>query len=472
MLLRISCKELCEIARDPCAVAVLGVYIAILCWSCFAFSSAWSRQFEQQASLQHQSREAWLTQETESPHQATHEGTTVYKLPSPMANFDPGVAPEFGTVVKLESHKRHAAKLASKEDEVGLLQLNMTTPALLMQAVLPLIVIFLSHALLSQERERGTWGLVSSLGVSQLRLKLGKITGMFLLCLLLSAPVLFALIWAICNSPEESGYSTGNALGRGAALYFVSLLYLLGWIIAGTALSARFSSGTTLILLLACWAGWTLILPRLAVDLAYSRFPLPNQQSLLESREAAIRKGSNGRATLEELNEQLEKKLLEEYDVSDLADLPINLDAARLLAMEEFTDAIDDDIQTEISEIYQQQNHFLDWFEFLSPYLVVRSISSSLAGTDRHHHAVFIDSAEQYRRFMVKTMNRAEMKGELPGSTTVEARQFWSMVPEFRQNRPSFSSVCYAMRGPIGVLMTWFAMAIIIVLIPSRGPLV
>lgn len=468
MLLRIASKELREISRDLHTVCVLVIFISILSWSCIAYSVDWSQQFALQSALQNQAREAWLTQETDSPHEATHQGTTVYKLPSPLASFDQGVAPELGSAVKIESHRRYEANHSANEDQVSLLQLDMTNPALLMQAVLPLVVILLSHTMVSRERELGTWRLLASFGVSHQRLVLGKLVALFLLTILLTAPVLVALLWCVVRSPAEMDVSLEEISSRGAAVYAVNLLYLAGWCAAGTALSARFSSGVTLIVLLTCWAGWTLVIPRLAVDLAYSRYPLPSEQSLLEIREAAIRQGSDGQVSLDEFNAELEKQLLRDYAVTDLEDLPVDLNVARLLAMEEFTDAIDDNIQQQLDEIYQQQNRFLDSFEFVSPYLAMRSASSSFAGTDRHHHKAFVASTETYRRLLVKTMNTAEMKGERPGATPQSAYDFWSSVPEFRPGFPPMAKVVYAMRWPIGLLTLWFALMLVFAMIPAR----
>lgn len=469
MLLRIAVKELREFSRDHFTVCVLAMFIAILSISCIAFSVAWSRQFDHQLGLQHQAREDWLTQDSTSPHQATHNGATVYLLPSPLASFDPGVTSDVGTDVRLESHKRHEAENVKNAVQISLLQLDLTTPALLVQAVLPLVVIVLSHTMVSRERELGTWSLVTSFGISHQRFMCGKLAALFVLTVVLSGPVLVALLWSSYCSPVEIDVSHSEVFARAAALYMLNLLYLAGWCAAGTALSARYSSGTTLIVLLTCWAVWTLVIPRLGVDLAYSRFPFPTEQSLSEQRESAIRHGTDGQASLSEFNSALEKRLLREYKVTDLQDLPVNLDAARLLAMEEFTDAVDDNIQSKLGEIYRDQNRFLDWFELVSPYLAVRSVSASFAGTDRHHHAAFVDSAEQYRRLLVSTMNTAEMKGEKPGSSPASARAFWEQVPEFRTKLPPITNVISVMQRPILLLIGWFASMTLLALVSFKG---
>lgn len=469
MLLRIARKELRVLGRDRSTVVVLTIYVAILALSCVAYGVAWSRQLAQQRRLHRQAREEWLTQTTSSPHQATHHGTTIYKLPSPLASFDLGVASEVGTAVKLESHRRHEATSSIHEDQIRVMRLDFTTPALLMQTVLPLVVIVLSHGIISRERELGTWNLLASLGISRRRFILGKLATLFFLIVLLSAPVFVSLLWVVLSNSTVFGGALSDLLVRAAVVYAVNLLYLMGWCAAGTGFSARYSSAASLIILLSCWAGWTLVIPRLAVDLAYSRFPLPSQQSQLERRETSIREGTDGRSSLEKFNADLEAQLLQEYGVTELQDLPIDLNAARLLAAEEFTNSIDDHAQWQIANVHRKQSRFLDWFELASPYLAIRSVSSSFAGTDRQHYAAFLASTERYRRVLVKMMNTAEMKGERPGPTKDSARRFWNQVPEFQQSFPSLGNVSYAKRWPIGLLVAWLSLTLMFALLPSKG---
>lgn len=468
MLLRIARKELSEVRRDRYAVCVLGVYVALLAISCVAYTFGWMRQITNQSTLQHEAREAWLTQTSKSPHQATHHGTTVHKFPSPLGNFDPGVAPVVGTLVKIESHKRHEATNSVDEDRLSILQLDFTTPALLMQVVLPLVVIVLSHGIVSKERELGTIGLLASLRVSQWQIITGKLTSLFLITILTSVPVLICLLWSAANWPAESGMTRLDVLIRAIAIYAVNLAYLAMWCAAGISVSTRFSSGTSLVILIFCWSAWTIVIPRLAVDLAHSRFPLPSQQSLLEAREKALQMGANGQSTLEEYNAALEERLMKKYGMTELEDLPIDLNAARLLSMEEFTNSIDDEAQSQLERIYQEQNRFVESLIVVSPYLAMRSVSSSFAGTDRHHHNAFLNSAEKYRRSLVKIMNTAEMMGERPGSTSESARKFWNKVPEFRQGYPTLIDVSYAMRWQIGLLSLWLALFLFFAMLSSK----
>lgn len=462
-------KELCELWRDRSVLAALAAYMLILSISCAASQWTWAERAAAQASRQHAAREDWLSQPTQSPHQATHRGTTVYKIPSPLAGFDPGVDPELGSAVRLEAHHRHETVNAPRDDQLRLLRLDFITPALLIQAVLPLVIILISHGMMSREHEQGTWGLLASLGVTWRKAVLGKWLAVFCVAAVFSAPLLLNLTGVLVWPQRGSEMASPELILRATALYATNLLYLAAWCAAGVALSARFSAGTSLVLLISCWATWTVILPRLAVDLADSRFSLPDAHDLREARVTALRQGSDGRNSLQDFNASLEQQLLREYGAKQLRDLPIDLRAAHLLAGERFTNALDDQAQQQISGIYRQQTRFVESFVWFSPYLAIRSISAAFAGTDRHHHENFIATAEQYRRSLVLAMNTAEMKGETPGTTASAARQFWSQVPEFQQHAAAPTTVVNTSQWSLGSLAVWCLVLITLAFRSPRG---
>lgn len=468
MLLAIARKELQEIVRDRVCLAVLCIFVATLVASSVVSYQSWKKKDALQSSLQDRAREQWLSQSTSSAHQATHDGQTVYKRPTRLAVVDPGINHVLGTQIRLESHRRHDAIVATNRNRLNLFQLTFDTPALLIQAVLPLVAILLSYAVLARERERGTWKLLLTLNTKHRSIVFGKLIAVFTLVVLLASPVAVWLIWTLATGADDSVLPTGDLVGRTAAFAAVNMLYLFGWCATGVAISARCSAGAALVLLVACWATWTLIVPRAAFDLAYSQYPLPDRAERQEAREAAVRHGSDGQRTLDEFNARLERRLLKQYGVDDLRDLPIDINAARLLAMEEFTDAIDDEAESQIAAIYEKQNQLVDRFELASPYLAVRSLSMAFAGTDRRNHAAFLASAERYRRLYVKILNTAEMKGEGPGDTAASAREFWSRVPRFQQTAPSWFQLARSRAWPCCLLACWSLIMTIIALRPSK----
>lgn len=468
MLRAIVRKELREALRDRGLVVVLAVFVIALSLSSVVCYRAWIEQNARQSSLLDEAREQWLSQTTTSAHQATHDGQTVYRRPSPLSALDPGIDSVQGTQIKLESHQRHEAVGSTGSDALSFFHLSFSTPALMVQALLPVIAVLLSYSVVGREREQETWKLLLTLGVAPRTIVLGKLLAVFALVVALAGPIWFSLLWTAMAAAGDSVAPASDLVGRSVAFAVGNVLYLFAWCATGVALSSRCSTGTALVVLVACWATWTLVVPRVAVDLAYSLHPLPDRTDRDEAREAAVRHGSDGKRSLQEFNRKLERRLLKQYGVEDLNDLPIDIDAARLLAMEEFTDALDDETESELNAIYEQQNDLVDRLQLASPFLAVRSLSMGLAGTDRRHHEAFVASAERYRRLYVKTLNTAEMKGEGPGDTAESARQFWGRVPAFEQTAPVWYEIIQRSKWAIAVLFAWSLAATIVALWPPR----
>jgi ABC-2 type transport system permease protein len=469
MLFAIIRKELREIFRDRVVTLGLLLFVVVLAYSCFAFTAAWAERNALQSSRQNESREQWLAQTTASAHQATHNGQSVYKRPTRLAAIDPGTDLVLGQTLRLESHKRHEPVGVVRRDQLSFFRLSFESPSLLIQALLPLAAILLSYGVVSRERELGTWNLVTTLGVKRHTVVLGKLVAVFVIVAVMMLPVLIFLTWTVATASTNALLPIGDLVARAVFLAVVNLIYLFGWCATGVALSSRFSVGSTLVLLISCWVFWTLVIPRVAVDLAYSQHPIPSRAKMQEARETAIRHGSDSKQSLKNFNRQLEQRLLKQYDVNDLADLPIDINAARLLAMEEFTDAIDDEALSTRAAIYQKQNRVVDRFGTVSPYLAIRSLSMAFAGTDRQHHEAFLSSAERYRREYVKILNTAEMTREGPGKTPESAREFWGQVPEFQQRSPKWTLIARALKWHFGLLISWSLIMTAIALCPTRG---
>ncbi|MEM9704186.1 MAG: DUF3526 domain-containing protein, partial [Planctomycetota bacterium] len=346
---------------------------------------------------------------------------------------------------------------------------NYGTPAELLQAALPLVAILLSSLTVARERERGTWDFLQSLGVDRAGLALGKLLAAFATVAALTIPVCGLLVWLLATAADDAVLTRGELFVRGGTLYAASLAYLFGWCVTGVALSARFPAGASLVLLITAWATATLVVPRVAVDLAYSHYPTPDPLAVQRDREAAVRSGSDGRRSLETFQAELEQRLLRQYGVEEIADLPIDTDAAGLLAMEAFTDTLDDQVQSRIDAVHDEQTRFVERFATVSPFLAMRSLSTAAAGTDRNGHEAFLRSAERHRRAYVEFLNTAQMKREGPGETAESARRFWGRVPAFRQGVPSLGELAEAVWRPALLLLAWSAAMALFALRPPRG---
>ena len=99
-------------------------------------------------------RGRWLDQGNKNPHSAAHYGIYAFKEPRPLAVVDPGVQAYLGSAVYLEAHKQNEPLYRPAQDGTALQRFGDLSPALVGQALLPLLVILLGFAAFAGERER------------------------------------------------------------------------------------------------------------------------------------------------------------------------------------------------------------------------------------------------------------------------------------------------------------------------------
>lgn len=132
--------------------------------------------------------------------------------------------------------------------------------------LLPLLIISFSYNLLSEEREGGTWKLVSSQSNYPFKLLLRKL---FIRAIAIIAvlAVLILLASMILSLPFDSSFIAVTA---------VAVLYLLFWFaICLWVISLQKRSSTNAVFLLSAWMLLTVILPGAVNNYILSKYPVP-----------------------------------------------------------------------------------------------------------------------------------------------------------------------------------------------------
>ena len=115
---------------------------------------------------QEQSEETFLSQPDRHPHRMVHYGHYVFRVPPPLALFDPGVDAVTGQSLFLEGHRQNSAMFADARAEARTGGFGTLSPAKIYHLFLPLLIIALGHAVILRERETRTLGPLLSQGVS------------------------------------------------------------------------------------------------------------------------------------------------------------------------------------------------------------------------------------------------------------------------------------------------------------------
>lgn len=423
-------NELRLLARDRFCVCLLVCFSLGLAWSSWTSYSQWRNFAIEQSERQVESREAWLSQSTVNAHMATHVGQTVYKPISPLTGFDPGAVSDFGSSVFLQSHHQSAAASKPKPDQIDLLQNEVYSPAVLLALIGPFLIIVLGNASIARDREGGTLSILLTTGSSWPAVVIGKGLAVLLALLIVAVPglLLFAIPWFESNSFLHSL----DLLVREIVILSGVAAYFIGWLGLTILVSTKSGSAAgSFSVLIALWSVFSLVMPRVAADVATLDSPLPTNAEIRLEKEHAVHDANQSSVERAKANKALEKRLLEEFQVERIEDLPIDMAGARMIDQEEYTNRIYDEVEERVTQATNRQNELMDGFQFASPYLAMRAVSASSSATDRTHHFDFMNSAEEYRRQFVEHLNRSEMKKQSPGTSPEERRQFWAQVPEF-----------------------------------------
>lgn len=453
MILKIAKKEFVEIVRDGRMRRAGLIVFALLGISLLTGWFYFQRTNAERVSAQNSAYEQWLNQGKRNAHSATHYGMYAFKPLLPLAFVDKGIDAFEGTTIFLESHKRGESKLRPAKDAAGVARFGELSAAVGLQFFVPLLIILLTFSAISAEREAGTLRQVLSFGVSRLQFGIGKAFGIgaVLLCLLTPAFLLSAFLLTFS--------ATSDGWLRSVYFLGVYLVYYAVLLMVSMAVSARFSSRASLILLLGFWILTALVVPRGSADLSRRIYPTPSIIDFSREMEKEILFGENSR------NEQLKQEVLQRYGASKTEDLPFNFEGLDLQDSEEKGNAVIDRRYGELDEIFARQNRFQELCTVLSPMQAARLVSMGLAGTDITGHQHFARAAEDYRRMMVRELNRvvAENVGEVDaeyrgtqGLNRQTDRTTWEKIPPFQYAEPGANWVLRNHFLSLTVLFAWF----------------
>ncbi len=130
----------------------------------------------------------------------------------------------------------------------------------------PLLIISFSYNLLSEEKEGGTWPLVSTQGDSPLKLLLRKLLIRAIAVFATLAMLLF-LGAVILSIPMDSSFMATIAI---AVLYLLCWFAICLWVI-----SLQKRSSTNAVILLSSWMMLTVILPGAVNNYILNKYPVP-----------------------------------------------------------------------------------------------------------------------------------------------------------------------------------------------------
>lgn len=454
MVQRIARKEVTEMMRDGrfrIAVAVLALLLIA------SVAAGWRHRADvaaRQAAAQVAERGRWLAQPDRDPHSAAHFGAMVFKTPSPLGVLEPGIDPWVGISVFLTAHRQHSPRHVPAEDATALQRFGELTVATTLTALVPLLIVILGGGAFAAERQQGTLRQLLSLGVPPWTLVVGKAMG---IAAVVAVGLIPGALLAVAAVALQTGVTSADLVRAGAA--GICYVVYLGTILAGTlAVSARAPSPrAALVPLLLFWLVNGLVAPRVGADLADMRYPIPPASSTAPASRAspAVERTDPAVARAE-----FTRQLLDQYGVDSVAELPVNPAGLWLQTREDRSNRAIDAAEARLDGRYTAQERLLARLGAVAPMLAIESLSMAFAGTDAIHQRAFLDSAESYRRLLVRTLNETLAVHPMRDGTPYRAgRDVWEQLPPFTYSRPSVRWVLRYQREALTVLIVWAGVA-------------
>ena len=414
--------------------------IFILSIICLAWMSNLQseNQSKAQVAAEKHIRSQWDNLEPMNPHRAAHYGVYVFKPISILNSLDDGVSSITGNVLKLEGHVQNEIVHSEASQSITISKFGKLKPSIILQYVVPLFLIFLSFGSITNDKETGRMKLIALQGVSPEKLVLSKSISIWLYGLML---IIFSIL--LQSLLGSLALDAGLRLG----LTFISYgLYYLIVVFLSTFISVSFRNNTSAIsLLLATWIVWTIFLPKIWGNTVEKVHPLPSRQNFIAQMKEDRSKGIDGHNPRDERRSKLEKEYLIKYKVDSLSQLPINFDGIVMQADEEYGNQVWDKHFGNNYLIYQKQKKLYQLSGLLNPFSSLQNLSMGFCGSDMIHHLDFLKKAENYRRYLIKTLNDKHAHG---GSKTGEWR--WTVDNAFFRSVKTFDYQTMLIKNHIG----------------------
>ena len=443
-------------------VAMLGLLILIALSLIAALTSIAQRDTSDsiRARFQQQADAAFDGAPARHPHRMVHYGHFVFRPLPVLAAFDPGVDAFTGNTIYLEGHRQNSANFGDVRQSSLLVRFGQLTPAFVLQALAPLMLIFIGFGAVARERERGTIRQLFAHGVSAHRLILGKALGLGRIAALMLAPAALALIWLTATE--------GAPLGPSLFLLGGYALYLAIWVMLIVLVSALSSHArTALMALIGIWAFAVILLPRVAPDLALATNPALSRLETNIAINEDLRKMGDSHNPDDPYFNEFRAKTLKRYGVEKVEDLPVNYRGLLAIEGEKLWSKLFDDYAAREYAAYKAQSRFTDIASLGSPAIALRRLSMSASGTDLEGHRRFLTQAEAYRFSIVQQLNALQANAitydddgnrnkdpEAARRVRIDPKN-WQDVPDFRYRAASTSEKLQTALPGLLILLGW-----------------
>ncbi len=453
--IRIARCELKTLAREPGTAAAVLATVVLLSLAVYArlpafrATEAWKRGAAEEV------RRQWVEQGVRHPHSAAHYGLYAFRPLPAEALLEPGVSEFIGQTQPLETHKRSFPIHAPVDNATPAARMAGLSPSMVALALIPLVLILFGYGALAREREAGTLFQLLASGVAPSDVMLGKLGALLALCALLVAGKMAIEV------PATLAVGVPPDWVRFAGMQGLHWVYCCIWVLAILTVSAvSRSSRTALAVLLALWTANTLLLPRVAGSAARLIVREPSVEEFRAAMQRDITTRPDGKPWVEDWSRELQERVLEQYGVGSIEDLPVGYAGIMLKGSDAHYEEVFEKHFANLQRLHKTQETWHLAVSWLGPMIAARSVSQGLAGCDLSHAADFSHAAERYRRMFVEATNDATEKlGRGTGWEVRLGQDDWEAIPAFRYETPDAGWSLRQHSAGLWVLGSWLMLS-------------
>ena len=438
--------------RDKLFLFFISFFVILLFIVTFFGIVQNNKQIKSQNKAHSHIRAQWDEMNPSNPHSAAHFGTYAFKPNSILNSLDEGVNAVTGLVLRLEGHKQNEVAFSEASQSLTVSKFGKFKVSLLFQFIIPLFLIFLAFNIYTSEISSGRLKLLLVQGNSLRKIVFAKVFSLLSLATIL---LLFAIIAQCLFNFSNIELDQVIRLNVFFWSYFIYYFIIISFTVLLSLILKKSTSALSLTII--TWLLWTIFLPKTIGNFTESLTPLSTRIELTEKMKEDRSKGIDGHNPFDDRKKELEQEILARYDVDSISDLPINFAGILMQADEEYGNKVWDKHYGDLYENLETQKRNYQFSGFINPFASLQSLSMASAGTDLFHHLDFLNTAESYRRYFIKTLNDEYAFG---GSRTGErgwkaSNEFFRSIKDFSYKEANFLSILSKYLVDIFCLLFW-----------------
>jgi ABC-2 type transport system permease protein len=181
-------------------------------------------------------------------------------------------------------------------------------------------------------------------------------------------------------------------------------------------------------------------------------------------------KGIDGHNPSDEREKELREKVLKEYKVDSLSQLPINFDGLVMQADEEYGNMVWDKHFGKLRTVLAQQKQTYQLGGIFNPFVSLQNASMGFTGSDNLHHQDFLVQVENYRRVFIKMLNdKHAFGGSKTGDWDWKAdNNFYKSVPDFAYKPTPMRAILPNYILDLGLLAFWVIITTVLLVFGAK----